>query len=457
MCFLAGIVITDVLLQNRGQVHSGPINIMLIVIDALRPDHLGCYGYERKTSPNIDTLAKQGMRFSEAISASGWTGESVPSILTGVYPPTHQIRSWDSLRNPSIQTVTQILNSRGYHCVFWSNHGSMELLDIKDGFRELYLKNKYEGDKPFTTDYQLTEEIISFLERQDKNKPFFLYVHYSGAHVPYRPPPPYKFMYLYDIQSTKSKRIPICTDTDKKYKGEGCIPAVVAENNITDPHYYISQYDGVISYLDSQIGLLMNSLARFGFDKNTMIILLSDHGEMLGEHGIYFNHAGGYEGGYEENIKVPLIIKDIGQFARGKVIAEQVSLIDIAPTILEAIRLEKPSYMHGESLLAFNKPFKTYSKKYAFCFFGEGDWVVIRIREWKLIHNYLFKSWKLYNLKNDPQENHNLIKDRPDMFEHLKQELDNFERQITPLTLPKESHPLSQQDKERLRNLGYAQ
>lgn len=121
-----------ILSQQRDRNNSKPINIILIVIGALRADHLGCYGYKRNTSPNIDRLAKEGVRFTQAITAGGWTVDSVPSILTGTYPLTHQISNYHDLRNPSIRTLAWELTIRGYQCVLWSNHDPIKLLDIKD-------------------------------------------------------------------------------------------------------------------------------------------------------------------------------------------------------------------------------------------------------------------------------------------------------------------------------------
>ncbi len=444
-------------LNGSAKVRVPPKNIVFIVIDALRPDHLRCYGYERHTSPNMDILAQQGVRFTQAISAAGWTGESVPSLLTGVYPPTHHIRSWRNARNPSIQTLPDILTTRGYHCVFWSNHGSMEFVDIQSGFQEVHLENTYEGDKPSVSDQQLTQEIISSLEKRNKGSPFFLYIHYSGAHVPYRMPPEYKHLFSQATGDPHPERVPLCPESDDQYKGQGCIPRVVAENGITDPAYYVSQYDGAIAYADTQIGSLMRSLSRLGLDDNTIVILLSDHGEMLGEHGIYFNHAGGYDGGYEENIRVPLIMRGMTEFARGEVLSEQVSTVDIVPTLLEVIGCEKPPSLQGNSLLTLHERPASYSGKHVYSFFGTGDWVVIRTKDWKAVHYYPSDSWKLFHLESDPRENNNMARARPDVLDALREELDNFQKRINGASSPATPQPLSEQERGRLKSLGYAQ
>lgn len=456
-----GILIIVLHITHRND--SAPINILLIAIDALRPDHLGCYGYERDTSPNIDTLASQGMLFSQAISAGGRTIESVPSILTGTYSLTHQIQQWDDLRNPSLRTLAWELAIKGYQSVLWSNHGAIKRLDIKDGFQKVYVLDLYNrNNKPILNNYVLTSKIINRIRNQYRNRPFFFYIHYEGCHAPYLPPAPYKYMYLHDKFRKEPDPVIISniSDGEEKYNGIGKIPFVVAENNITDKNYYISQYDGQISHTDAQIGRLMDGLKEIGLYENTLIILTADHGEILGEHDIYFNH----QAVYEENIKVPLIIKLPELFPRGKIISTQVSLIDIAPTILEAAGLKKPSYMQGASLLAFVKPFKAYSKKYVFSSFINHKWndckIALRTKDWKLIYSNFCRSKissELYNLRDDSKEQYDLVAKRPDKFRQLKQELDNFIKRATPSTPQRKDSPLTEEAKERLRSLGYAQ
>lgn len=440
-----------ILLQQRDRNNPKPINIILIVIDALRADHLGCYGYKRNTSPNIDKLAKEGVMFTQAIAAAGFTVESVPSILAGTYSPTHQVYSFGGLRNPSVKTLAWELAKRGYRCFLWSNHVPVSFLDIKDGFQGIYVCSLNEENyQPVINDHQLTVKVVDWLKAH-KDSPFFLYIHYHGSHAPYRPPEPYKSMYLHDKFRDKPEFVPISPFKfdNEAYDGSGVIPYVVAENNITDPNYYISQYNGAISYTDTQIGQLIDGLKELGLEKNTMIILTADHGEMLGEHNVYFNH----HGCYEENIRVPLIIRFPKLFLKGKVIFRQVSLIDITPTVLEVIGVDKPTYMQGKNLLRLAKIFCTYHTKYVFSF-DRGEYT-LRTEKWKLI--YSGQSWELYNLEMDPGELRNLVDERPDKFKQLKQELENWKKHITSPIPSEKGPPLIEEDKKALRSLGYVQ
>ncbi len=288
------------------------------------------------------------------------------------------------------------------------------------------------------------------MEEKGTEAPFFLYIHYWGCHTPYRPPAPYRDMFSHDRYSKKHKAVPISalnTD-DKMFDGKGRIPYVLAENNITDMHYYIAQYDGVISYVDSQIGRLMGALKRLKLDNDTMIILISDHGEMLGEHNMYFYHTGGYE----ENIRVPLIIRLPELFPRGENVFTQVSLIDIAPTIFEIIGLTKPSYMQGESLLSFVKPFRSYNAKYALS--SDRDIFTVRRGDWKLIYNSINHSYDLFYLKDDPKEENNLMYQRPDVVKLLARRMAEWRDKKNSSDI-KGRKLLLENDKEILRSLGY--
>lgn len=406
-------------LQRKKRFAAKKTNFIIITIDSLRPDHLGCYGYDRNTSPAIDKLSRESTRFTQAISAGGWTFESVPSILTGTYSFIHKFDFGGSNSiDPSIKTLSQELSVKNYQTAIWSNHPAIKYMDIKNTFQEANAESLLEGCKPALTDSMLTSKIQTWLYKK-KDSPFFLYIHYWGCHMPYRPPFPYNRIYMYDKYRKKSKPVAISSsDTEEeKTNGVGVIPYVAVENNIIDPNYYITQYDGTVSYIDKQIERLIDTLKKAGLDKNTLIILSSDHGEMLGEHDMYFMHGRGQE----ENIRVPLIICYPEFFPKGKVISRQISLIDIAPTILEIAGLTKPSYMQGESLLSLVKPFRSYQKEYVFS--SQREDLTLRTKKWKLIYDSRVHSSQLFDIQKDSHELHNVVNDQPRIVEDYKNRL----------------------------------
>ncbi len=439
-----GLILTFSLLYFQREV-SKP-NIILIVIDALRPDHLSCYGYPRDTSPNIDKIAQQGVRFTQAIAAGSWTVNSVPSILTGTYPFVHQVRDWNALKNSSIETLVHFLDQQGVQTALFTNHAGIDTIEVKDDFATVHISNNLNED-----DYELTRKVINWLEANDAEQ-FFLYLHYQGVHSPYVIPEPYKSKYLDDEFRIK-KEIPISPehrseDRTGGYDGFAKIPYVMVENNISDVSYYIAQYDGAISYTDEQVGWLMDGLQRLELLKNTIVILTADHGEMLGEHDFYFTH----ETCYENNIRVPLIVRFPGLFPKGKIIAQQVSLIDIAPTILEIVRIDIPNYMQGKSLQNLFKKQEFILHPYIYCEIDNTR--AVRTEGWKLIQDGL--SCELYNLLDDPEEQRNLINKEQGRFQELKMVLENYEAESRLIKKTK-SKPLTDEQKEALRSLGYLQ
>ena len=419
-------------------------NVILIVIDSLRPDHLSCYGYERDTSPNIDNLAKEATMFTQAIAAGGCTIESVASILTGTYSFIHYVKWWNMHRDFTIKTLTQYLSSIGFVSALFTDHSAISATDIKDNFNLIYITERENA-------LRLTLELTNWVKK-NKDKPFFIYLHYHGVHAPYRPPEPYKSKYLYDRFRIR-KEIPISNDKTNKYRGKGNIPYIVAENNISDVSYYIAKFDGKISYIDYQVGRLIESLKRLGLLEDTLLILTADHGEMLGEHNIYFTHGNCYE----SNIRVPLIIRFPKLFPRREIISQQVSLIDIIPTILEIMEIDIPDYIQGKSLLTLFKKNKSDQHVYLYSsnFDPASNTASIRSESWKLIR----KSntiYELYNLIDDLQEQHNLINKEQDKFEELKRILEIYEKGSSPFK-EKKNKLLTDKEKEILRSLGYLQ
>lgn len=375
----------------------------------------------------------------------------MPSILTGVYSWVHQINDSTLISlNPNIKTLPELLAVNNYQTAIFSTNYAAKHLDVNNKFQELFIETGSSAYKPIITEYFLTSQIQSWLEKKGKINPFFLYIHYWGCHAPYRPPASYRGKFSRERYRKEYKAVPISTlnAEDKVFDGKGRIPYALAENNITDMHYYISQYDGVIAYVDSQVGRLMNTLKRLKLNNDTMIILTSDHGEMLGEHDMYFYH----NGGYEENIKVPLIIRLPGMFPKGKKVSAQVSLIDIAPTILEITGSNKPSYMQGESLLSFVKPLRSYNANYVFS--CDRNIISVRRGNWKLIYNSINHSCELFDLKNDPKVKNNLMYQRKDMVKILSRRMAEWKDKKNYSDL-KGNQLLPEKDKVILRSLGY--
>lgn len=452
-------------------------NVLIITCDALRMDHLSCYGYRRATTPNIDKLAKEGILFTQAISQALWTVPSLTSINTSTYVHTHGFIKWtgDSCLNPSVTTLAKVLKYKGYSTGFITGHGNLSSLKKNSGLTTFV-------DVPMKAN-QVTRRAIEWLKNR-KNRPFFLHLHYMEPHVPYNPPSPYDRMFLNDGLGIYHKQVPI-----------KLIPPTHRKGNATDLDYFVSQYDGEIRFADEEIGKLLKGLKRLNLYDNTIIIFSADHGEYFGEHGLYFIH-GGFP--FEPAIRVPLIIKYNN--IPHKTIHQQVQHIDIMPTVLDLLHIKTPSTIEGKSLLPLIKR-EEYHSPYTFSeiYFEIPSMVYcIRTERWKLIYIPgdidemikkredwaleehldlyhildLYHMWHtffnevkpakymLYDLKNDPEERHNLAATESDTLEFLRAELNIWLNQASPKSKFMEQVINQEREREkieRLRSLGYIQ
>lgn len=417
---------------------AADFNVILLTLDALRPDHLGCYGYSKNTSPNIDKLAREGVMFTQAIAQSSWTRGSVPSFMTSTYESTNNIYRFGDVLDKKFVTLSEILRSQGYETLA-SSGGDWIMKDfpgIARGFN-YFVK----GAKPD----EIAQEIIAWI-KEKRNKKFFIWVHFlEYPHIPYDPLSPFSQLFL---SNEKSKEIPIAKD------GEffGVIPKRAAINKITNVNYYISQYDSEIAFADAGIGEMLDYLKKSGLDRKTIIVLSSDHGESLGEHNYYFQH--GYYL-FDQLLKVPLIIKGPG-LPENKTIHAQVQLVDIMPTILSMLKVKTTIRMEGVDLLpvVFDNIKNT---GYAFSeVFNIEDFKCVRTTDWKLILNAGTGKYELYNLKNDPQELYNLIEVKKEEFGLLKAKLEGWINR-PKLEAKQVSGPLDAETKVKLKSLGYLQ
>ncbi len=452
--------------KNRANNNHEKFNVILIVIDALRADHLGCYGYKRDTSPNIDKFAKEGAIFTQAISQGSYTPPSLFSILTSTYPNTHKVYTFGVSSNKKIKTLPEILKTKGYYLGLISARSGLAEFNFPKLEEEFHAVHTASRKHTIKAD-KVTENAIEWL-KLNKNKRFFLWLYYLDPHAPYRPPAPYDKLYANDkFIKENNKHIPIADESREEglsdeYK---VIPRITAVKGITDINYYISQYDGEISFMDNQIGAVLTELKRLDLYDNTLIVITSDHGESMGERNFYFVHGVNL---YDELLKVPLIISGRNVIPRGKIINSQVRLIDIMPTILDIVNIQSNNIMQGISLLPLIREkdvpkLDSFSEVY---FKDRRHLKGIRTDKWKFIEVYNVitnkYSYELYDLENDPRELNNLVEEKPKEVSLFKEKLRDYTfscQKIRSSILGKDfiDKPviLDEETKERLRSLGY--
>ena len=315
----------------------------VVLVDSLRPDHLGCYGYERDTSPAIDAFAEGAVRFDQAIASGSWTQPSIMSMMTSVPADIHQRLHWGRPHSTNVVTLAETLQKAGYQTVglvanpmMNRKYGFARGFDFYDDWSLTGAPDATTGDiaRQTAQGAKLTRLAQDWIERRrDPEMPLFLFVHYIDVHWDYLPPPPFNRMFAPD---------PIPPPRDIWNMGRKSVPEVARKRSI-------AAYDGEIRYTDSCISNLLASLEASPRGKDTIVIICSDHGESFWERGVA-SHGNGL---YEEEIRVPLIIRPAcgdGAPAPGRVVTQQVGLIDLAPTLTDLVDVPAPTNWVGRSL-----------------------------------------------------------------------------------------------------------
>jgi arylsulfatase A-like enzyme len=405
--------------------------------DALRADHLGAYGYPRRTSSTFDRLAKEGVLFENAVAPASWTLPSLASAFTSRYPSYHGAVLERSRRDPESATLFQILGSLGFTVIGVSANRFVGAdFQMADGFDALWFAP---GKAP-----GVNKTVLSALEESGPGD-LALFVHYMDAHFPYEPPPPYdrKFDPAYTGSATGrnffEKRESLTT---------------------RDVSHVKALYDGGIACADDAIGALFAELESRGLLGNAIIVYSADHGEGFLDHG-RFLHAGTL---YEELVHVPLVLRLPG--IRPQRLDEPVSLVDLAPTLLDALGIPAPSSFQGRSLLpllrgegfkplpAFSEVEVTNNNEYQKISVREGHRVyILRVRRGHEIHPEVLKE-ELFDLETDPHEQHSLNISRQ---EPLRSHAVAFLADARAHAAPQLGARVPVDIQERLRAIGYAQ
>jgi len=394
-------------------------NVVFITIDTLRPDHLGCYGDKQIRTPNIDALAADSSRFERAYTAVPVTLPSHTVIFTGTYPLLSGVHDFAANKlNPTQATLASVLKDNGYATAavigsavldsrFGLNHGFDFYYDRFD-FNRLQESNLDEMERPGNVVADVTLDWLS----KNYQKKFFLWMHLYDPHYPYRPPAPYS----------------------EEYKDR--------------------PYDGEIAFADAQVGRLIEFLKNKGLYQNTLIILSGDHGESLGEHG---EKTHGFFI-YNATLHVPLIIHlPVGVHAG--TVPNLVNLADLMPTVLDALNIQIPAQVQGQSLLPLMSPKKDTARSlYAETFLPRlhFNWSELRGVETETYHFIDAPKPELYDLRKDPGETHNLFADKKAVAEEMRVRLAKLIQQYTAGQELAEKTGLDPALMERLKSLGYA-
>lgn len=304
----------------------GKPNVIIYLVDTLRVDHLGVYGYERDTSPELDRFARDAVVFDNAYSPTSWTKPACLSVLTGLNPPRHRAVTRPDTVSEEITLLSEYLQPNGYHTVgMITNPNLIPLWGFDQGY-DAYLDIDATG-KNSRAD-KVNESAFAQLDKRP-DKPFFFYIHTMDPHGPLKPPPPYDTMF-------------------PRFSKRAIMPSLITEKTkrkaVKDA---VSAYDGEIAYNDHHFGRLMERLKEDGLYDDALIVFVADHGEEFKDHG-----KGGHGHTlYQELVHVPMIIKLPGNELAGKRVEARVSLVDIVPTVLSCLNQSIPETLDGVDIL----------------------------------------------------------------------------------------------------------
>ena len=401
------------------------MNVLLVSLDTTRADHLGCYGWPRCTSPHLDDVAAEGVLFEQCFSPWIPTHPAHTSLFTGQDPMLHQViaQGGKAQLAPEIPTLAEILRDHGYFTAAADNLGRW----FERGF-ELYRTYRWARDESggWRKGEAVTEAALAVLAAAAAQpKPFFLFLHYWDPHTPYLPPPPFDRLFY-----TRNERDPAHRSMEPVFAFEPFADYFREwMPGVTDIEFPKAQYDAAIAYMDACLRHVWTRLEELRLADPTLVVVTADHGEELDEHQMWFDH----HGLYDTNLRIPLIMRG-PDLPRGARVAAPVRLVDVAPTILAALGLERVAHdlgMVGANLLPLVAGSESRGPGETL-YLTECTWMRkrgLRTREWKLIvardHPDLHgrPPVELYHLPTDPGEQQNLAQERPEVVAQLRAEL----------------------------------
>ena len=392
-------------------------DVIIYLIDTLRADHLGVYGYSRPTSPNIDRFAADAVTFDNARAQSSWTRPTVVSLLTGLAPRRHGVNRRQDALSDSVETLAELLAGAGYDTAgFVTNGNAGPDFGLDQGFEQFrYLRESAETAERHRLSDHLNLWLFDWLEsRPPDARPFFLYAHATDPHVPYTPPEPFRSRFAPDVApgigGLEHARAVI----------QGRLPPT--EETRRD---LVDLYDAEIAFNDHHFGRLLERLKQLDLYDSSLIVLVADHGEEFLDHG-------GWEHGltlFDEQLHVPLIVKLPGGRGAGRRIGASVSQVDVVPTILDLLGIPPPPALDGASLLN-----STGRASFAYLALGDRRMRSITRKGWKLIldDSPLPRDGplQLFQLAVDPKETTELTARRPFERELLAQHMRRWELEL---------------------------
>lgn len=377
-----------------------PWNVIVYLVDALRADHLGCYGYAKPVSPRIDAFSRQATLFRHVVAQSSWTRPSVATVLTGLLPRTHGVHRRRHALAADAVTLAEMLHDGGYRTAGFVTNGNVARgFGFAQGFDTYRLLPRR---RSAATD--VNAEAAEWLDGWSGKKPFFLYLHTVEPHAPYAPPPPFRQRFapgVHDEQLTGMRLL-------KRLHDGSLQPTPELRRDL------LALYDAEIAANDAAFGDLIDLLVRRSLLEHTIVVFLSDHGEEFLDHG-------GWEHGrtlHTEMLDVPLIVRIPG-LGNGGVVERQTQHADVVPTILDSLGIPVPPSVEGRSVLGWiagGSSSRDEMEEEAFSWLDEYGVrsTAVTTPDWRLIDTGSpVPASSLYDRRSDPKEQRDLAPERP--------------------------------------------
>lgn len=415
-------------------------NILLIGLDTLRADHVGAWGRTPSLTPSMDRLAGQSDVWLDAYSAFNVTNPSFASIMTGLYGKNHGVYDLQTPLPPSHTTLAEHLKGAGYEtlAIISAAHLGDHNSGLGQGFQDVTRATEHFAGE------LAVDMAVDWIAARDGKRPFFAWLHLFDPHTPHTPPQPFALGFG---PASDAGLGPLRAWVPFRQPGERSFDEPVLGGNR-------DLYDGEVAYLDRQVGRLLGYLESRGLLDNTLVALVADHGESLGEHGVLYRHVGLHD----TTTRVPLMIRWPGRERTGRRIEGLVQSVDLFPTLLKSAGLQVPPQQDGTDLRELTGDGKR-GRRAVFAEHAGKLGLMVRTPE----HKYILSQGNarffpdgafLYDLKADPEETRNLVGQGLPAEQQLADLLRRWlaDRRNGPQARPREQ---SDEEKARLRALGY--
>ncbi len=419
---------------------SDPAGVLLVILDAAGAKHFGCYGYSRRTTPEIDRIAAESVVYERANSPAVFTRSSMASLWTSQYPDQHRVGVDEDVGiSGERPTLAELLSARGIHAAGFIGNPVARGFNLDRGFAEFHSVYTQKVNLGEVTHADAFRKVLPAFFQGRSARRFFAYVHYLEPHFPYDPPPPFTTMFGPDA--------PLSIDQRRQHEWFWAVNEGRARATPEEIDHLVRLYDGGLAFVDREVGFLRRTLEQAGMWDRMLVILTADHGEGLGEHG-WIGHM---KQVHEEAAHVPLIVHyPAGQGPPGSRVKEVVSLLDLAPTIADALGVDVPAGAFvGRSLLRGAPGSRAVTRNTDLVpTYGVTD------GGYRLIFQASDRAQQLYDVRADAGETHDLADAQPGWAAVQRQALQRFVLALRP-EKPTPIRPPTPAELEQLRALGY--